>query len=286
MLSLGYNEAMSQTFAHKLTAAVKRNHSLICVGLDPDPQLMAIADVTKFNRAIIEATSDLVCCYKPNLAFYEALGREGWEALRATLDAIPSDIPVLADGKRGDIGNSSAAYARAIFEELNCDAMTVNAWGGEEGVEPFFEYEDRGVFIWCRASNPSAGDFQDLEVMYEGARRPLWQVVALKAQSWNQHGNIGLVMGATYPEQLGEARILCPEMPFLVPGVGAQEGALRASVQAGLNKDGEGMIINASRSILYASREADFAMAARAAATRLRDEVNRHRLNLVQTLEG
>ena len=275
---------MSTSFIDKLAGAVARNDSLVCVGLDPGPALMPVAGVAEFNRAIIEATADLVCAFKPNLAFYEALGSEGWEALRQTLQAIPSHIPVIADAKRGDIGNTSAAYARAIFEVLDCDAMTVNAWGGMDAVEPFLEYEDKGVLVWCRSSNPSAGDFQDILVDYAGERRPLWQVVALKALDWNANGNVGLVMGATYPEQLAEARRLCPALPILVPGVGAQEGALRESVRAGIREQGDGIIVAASRSILYASREADYALAARAAAQRLRDEINRHRRDRVVTL--
>jgi orotidine-5'-phosphate decarboxylase len=275
-----------QRFIEKLAGAVATNDSLVCVGLDPDPALMPIADIATFNRAIIEATADLVCAYKPNLAFYEAMGEPGWEALRQTLAAIPSNVPVIGDAKRGDIGNTSAAYARAIFDVLDCDAMTVNAWGGEDAVEPFLEYEERGILIWCRSSNPSAGDFQDLEVNYEGRRRPLWQVVALKALDWNEQGNVGIVMGATYPEQLAEARQLCPDLPILVPGVGAQEGALRESVKAGVTTNGDGIIVAASRSILYASRDGDFALAARAAAQRLRDEINRHRRDRVVTLEA
>ena len=248
---------------------------------------MPISEVLDFNREIIAATSDQVCCYKPNLAFYEAAGAEGWEALYQTLAAIPPHIPVIADAKRGDIGNTSSAYARAIFEGLGVDAMTVNAWGGIEGVEPFLEYEDKGILIWCRSSNASAGDFQDLIVDYEGTKRPVWQVVALKAESWNEHGNVGIVMGATYPDQLREARTLCPQMPILVPGVGAQDGALQESVLAGLRKDRAGIIVNASRSILYASREkGDYALAARIAAQRLREQINRYREERVLTLEG
>ena len=275
---------MPERFLAKLQAAVARNDSLVCVGLDPDPSLMPVDDVADFNRAIIEATSDLVCAFKPNLAFYEALGEEGWRALRATLAAIPNDIPVIADAKRGDIGNTAAAYARAIFDGLGCDAMTVNPYGGEDAVEPFLDYEDRGVLVWCRSSNPSAGDFQDLVVADGDEARPLWQVVARRAQAWNQHGNVGLVFGATYPEQLAEGRTLCPDLPILVPGVGAQEGSLRDSVQAGLDSRGAGIIVNASRSILYASRDADYALAARVAAQRLRDEINRHRRDVVVRL--
>ena len=277
---------MSERFAAKLAGTVATNDSLLCVGLDPDPALMPVADVTTFNQAIIEATADLVCAFKPNFAFYEAQGEAGWQALRRTLDAIPPHIPVIADAKRGDIGNVSAAYACAVFDVLGCDCMTVNAWGGTDAVEPFVEYEDKAIFVWCRSSNPGAGDLQDLEVDYAGRRRPFWQVIALKAMEWNYNDNVGLVMGATYPEQLAEARALCPSLPFLVPGVGAQEGALRESVRAGVTEQGDGIIVNASRSILYASRGDDYALAARAAAQRLRDEINRHRRDRVVTLEA
>lgn len=268
---------MSQSFAEKLAGAVAENDSLLCVGLDPDLSLMPIPDVADFNRAIIEATSDLVCCYKPNIAFYEAMGADGMEALVKTMSYVPDHIPVLLDAKRGDIGNTAAAYARAIFDELGADAMTVNPWGGKDAIEPFFDYADKGIIVWCRSSNPSAGDFQDLEVEYEGVRRPLWQVVAMKCMEWNSAGNIGIVMGATYPEQLKQARSLCPAAPILIPGVGAQEGSLRASVLAGITAAGDGAIISASRAVLYASRAADYAIAARAAATTLRYQINQCR---------
>jgi orotidine-5'-phosphate decarboxylase len=264
-------------FTEKLAAAVRRNDSLLCVGLDPDPALMAIDDVAAFNRSVIEATSDLVCVYKPNIAFYEALGRPGWEALEQTMAAIPSHIPVLIDAKRGDIGNTAAAYAKAIFDVLGADAMTVNCYGGGDSIEPFLEREDRGVIVWCRSSNPGAGDLQDLEVEFRGRKRPLWQAVALSARDWNSRGNVGIVMGATYPAQLAEARALCPDMPILVPGVGAQEGALGESVRAGIDANGAGIMVSASRGVLYASRGRDFAEAARTAAQKLRDEINRHR---------
>lgn len=264
-------------FAEKLSAAVRRHDSLLCVGLDPDQALMPIDDVAGFNRAIIEATSDLVCAYKPNIAFYEALGRDGWPALQRTLEAIPSHIPVIIDAKRGDIGNTAAAYAKAIFDLLRADATTVNCYGGRDSIEPFLEREDKGVLVWCRSSNPGAGDLQDLPVDFQSQLRPLWQVVALQARDWNSRGNVGLVLGATYPAQLADARGLCPDMPILVPGVGAQEGALAESVQAGVDARGAGIIVSASRAVLYASKGPDFADAARAAAITLRDEINRHR---------
>lgn len=279
---------MSTPFSVKLKQAVERNNSLVCVGLDPDPVLMPLIndrgaadlraeDVIEFNRKIIDATSDLVCCYKPNIAFFEAFGSAGYEILRGTLAGIPQDVPFIIDAKRGDIGNSSAAYARAIFDELGADAMTVNAYGGKDAVEPFLEYTDKGVIVWARSSNPSAIDFQDLEVDYLGDQMPLWQAVAMKAREWNKNGNVGIVMGATYPDQLKEARELCPDMPILVPGIGAQDGALRDSVLAGIDINRAGAIISASRSITYASRDKDYAMAARSAAAQLRENINRYR---------
>jgi orotidine-5'-phosphate decarboxylase len=264
-------------FTEKLAAAVKRNDSLLCVGLDPDPALMPIEDVATFNQAIIDATSDLVCVYKPNIAFYEALGKAGWDALEETLASIPEHIPVIIDAKRGDIGNTAAAYAKAIFDVLGADAMTVNCYGGRDSIEPFLEREDKGVIIWCRSSNAGAGDLQDLEVDFRGKVRPLWQTVALQVRDWNTRGNVCLVMGATYPAQLAEARALCPGMPMLVPGVGAQEGALGESVRAGVDANGAGIMVNASRGVLYASRGHDYAAGARAAAQKLRDDINRAR---------
>jgi len=268
---------MSEPFSVKLANAVAQNDSLLCVGLDPDPALMPVRDVAEFNKAIIDATFDLVCCYKPNIAFYEALGQEGMDALVATMRHIPDHIPVILDAKRGDIGNTAAAYARAVFDELGADAMTVNPWGGKDAIEPFFEYADKGIIVWCRSSNPSAGDFQDLQVEHEGEKRPLWQVVAMKAMEWNVHNNIGIVIGATYPEQLKQARQLCPTAPILVPGVGAQDGSLRDSVLAGVTAQGDGAIISASRGVIYASRASDYATAARAAATSLRYQINQCR---------
>jgi orotidine-5'-phosphate decarboxylase len=269
---------VSQTFLASLDDAVVRNNSLVCVGLDPDPTLMPVDDVVEFCKTIVEATQDLVCCYKPNIAFFEAFGEEGREYLVQTLAAIPHDIPVIVDAKRGDIGNSSAAYARAIFELLDADAMTVNAWGGFDAVEPFLEYTDKGVFVWCRSSNPSARDFQDLIADDGGVQRPLWQSMVLKARAWNdKYENVGIVMGATFAEQLAEARRLCPNMPILVPGVGAQEGSLREAVLSGLDRQGGGVIISASRSVLYASRASDYPLAARSAVVQLREQVNRYR---------
>ena len=261
-------------FTGKLRDAMTRNNSLLCVGLDPNPRLMPPGvTVAQFNRAIIDATRDLVCAYKPNLAFYEAAGLEGLRALEQTLAHIPPDIPTIGDAKRGDIGNTAREYARALYDYFGFDAATVSPYLGFDSVEPFISYADKGVFILCRTSNPSAKDFQDLQV--DG--RPLYEHVADKAREWNANGNIGLVVGATYPDELGRIRELCPAMSLLVPGIGAQGGDLPTVVRRGTDKSGTNVIINVSRKVLYASHESDFAGAARAAAGALRDEINEHR---------
>lgn len=264
----------SVTFFERLDAAATRNRSRLCVGLDPDPRRIP-GSVAAFLREIVAATADLVCCYKPNLAFFEALGRDGSTVLGETLAAIPAEIPVLADAKRGDIGPTAEAYARALFDVWGFDAATVNPYGGGDTVEPFLAYADRGVFVWCRSSNPGASDFQDLLVREPGADgRPLYAVVAERARGWNARGNVGLVVGATEPAAIARLRRLCPELPFLVPGVGAQGGALEASVQAAAFEGGGGFMINASRSVLYAATGRDCAEAARREAARLRDAIN------------
>ena len=265
-------------FFDKLERAAQRNGSLLCVGLDPDPAQMPVSDVAAFNRAIIEATAGLVCAYKPNLAFYEALGERGLAALRDTLAAIPSDIPVIADGKRSDIGNTAKAYARALFDELGVDAATVNPYLGGDAVEPFLEREEKAAFILCRTSNPGARDFQDLLVSTGDERpaKPLYRVVAERVMSWDSHGNVGLVVGATQTERLAEVRSAAPDLPFLIPGVGAQGGDLEAGVRAAANdRPDRGFIINVSRSVLYASSNNDYVAAARREAETLRARVEK-----------
>ncbi len=244
-------------------------------------------DVTAFNVAIVEATSDLVCAYKPNVAFYEALGPEkGYAALRRTLTAIPSHIVTLADAKRGDVAHTARAYAHAIFDELGFDAATVNPYVGGDSTEPWFERPEKGAFILCRTSNPGAADLQDLPVARpDGSSEPLYQAVAERASAWNLHRNVGLIVGATYPREMKQIRALCPEMPFLVPGIGTQQGALAESVRAGIDGRGSGLLINASRGVIYASRGRDFAAAARREAERLRDAINREREALAPTGE-
>ena len=265
------------TFREKLARAVQTNRSLLCVGLDPDPTRIRGDEVAPFLRAIVEATSDVACAYKPNLAFYEQMGAEGYAALRAVLQAIPDHIPVIGDAKRGDIANTARAYARALFDELGFDAVTVNPYLGGDAVAPFIERADRGVFIVCRTSNPGARDLQDLPVAGEEGPMPLYQRVAQLARSWNSGGNVGLVVGATYPDDMRDLRRLCPDMLFLVPGIGPQEAELERAVAAGLDEDGAGIMINASRAVLYASAGADFAQAARRAAQTLRDAIEQHR---------
>ena len=258
-------------FLKKLINATRKNNSLLCVGLDPDPKRMPQKiGVFEFNKAIIDATSDLICAYKPNFAFYEALGEEGLDALKRTVEHIPDDIPVIGDAKRGDIGNTAKAYAGAIFTYFNFDATTVNPYLGFDSIEPFIQYTDKGIFILCRTSNAGAVDFQSLRCE-EGT---LFEIVARKASQWNIHGNIGLVIGATYPEELKLVRDSHPDMPILIPGVGAQGGDLASAVRYGVDAHGEKAIINSSRQIIYASPEKDFAQAARKAALSLRDQIN------------
>lgn len=265
-------------FTDKLSNISQRNDSLLCIGLDPDPLLMPTGvTVPEFNKAIIDATADLVCAYKPNFAFYEVLGEEGPEALRQTIKLVPPEIPVIADAKRNDIGNTAKAYARAIFEYYGCDAATVNPYLGFDSVEPFLNYQDRGVFILCRTSNPGAADFQSLICNIQTEPRRLYEFVAEKAAEWNKYSNIGLVVGATYPEELVNVRQQHPEMLLLIPGVGSQGGDLNTVVRKGVDKRGAGIIINSSRQVLYAAKGSDFAFAARKVASTIREQINRIR---------
>ncbi|MBI2849408.1 MAG: orotidine-5'-phosphate decarboxylase [Chloroflexi bacterium] len=263
-------------FVEKLASAARKNQSLLCVGLDPDPKLMPEKiGIFEFNKAIIDATCDLVCAYKPNFAFYEALGNEGLEALKRTVDYIPEAVPVIADAKRGDIGNTAKAYAEAIFGHFRFDAATVSPYLGFDSLEPFIQYPEKGVFILCRTSNPGAVDFQSLMCEMGKEKHPLFEIVARKADEWNTRGNIGLVVGATYLEELKLLRQTYPEMPFLIPGIGAQGGDLTTTVRYGVDVKGERTIINSSRQILYASKEKTFAVEARRVALTMREQMNR-----------
>ncbi len=248
--------------------------TLLCVGLDPDRRRLPAAyahddePLWAWNRAVIEATADLAAVYKPNYAFYEAEGLAGLEVLRRTIDcAHAHGVPVLLDAKRGDIAHSSAAYARGIFEAWGADAVTVNAYLGYDSVQAFTAYADRGVYLLCHTSNPSAGDLQERSL--EG--QPLYHRMATLARRWNEHGNVGLVVGATYPEAIREVRALAPDLPFLVPGVGAQGGELGAAVAAALDNRGGGLVVNATRTITGAADPRAAALALRDALAAARD---------------
>jgi len=255
---------MGRGFFRWLEDSIERNDSLLCVGLDPRPERLGGEDAFAFNRRIIDATADLVCAYKPNFAFYEALGLPGLEALQRTIEYIHQcELPVILDAKRGDIGSTAEAYAHAAFQIWAADAVTVNPYLGSDCVAPFAQHEDKGVFVLCHTSNPGAQELQSLEV----DRQPLYRRVAELVQRWNAHGNLGLVVGATYPQVLAEMRRTFPHLWFLVPGVGAQGGDLEATVRAGLDAHGRGLIINVARSVIFADDP-------RQAARALRDRIN------------
>ncbi len=246
--------------------------SLICVGLDPQPSRTAAEQMLAFNMRVIEATADLVCAYKPQSAFYEAAGYVGWRALKDTIAAIRRIAPetiVILDAKRNDIGDTAEAYAAAAFDWFGADALTINPYLGGDAVVPFLRRPDRGAFALCRTSNPAASELQSLRVD-EG--EPLFLAVASRARDWSaaNHDNLGLVVGATWPAELAQVRTRCPELPILLPGVGAQGGDLEASVQAGVDANGRGLLVSASRSVIYAGDEGDI----RAAASELRAAAN------------
>ncbi|MCX7623736.1 MAG: orotidine-5'-phosphate decarboxylase [Thermomicrobium sp.] len=273
------------SFRQRLEQAIARHRSLLCIGLDPDPARFPegiasdAAGIVAFNRAIVEATADLVCAYKPNLAFYLSLGAAGIEALARTRELVPPEIPVILDAKLGDIASTSAAYARAVFETLGFDAVTVHPYLGSEALEPFFAYRDRGVFVLVRTSNPGAVEFQDVPVGDAGDPLYLW--LADRVREWNERfGNAGVVVGATYPVDLALVRQRCPDLPLLAPGVGAQGGDLEEAVRAGLGEGTGPLLVTVSRAVLYASRGSDFALAARAAAQELRERIERVRAEL------
>jgi len=268
-------------FIEQLERAWDVNGSLVCVGLDPEierfpPQVVdQPSPIFQFNKAIIDATADLVCAYKPQFAHYAAYEAE--DQLERTIDYIQSTypgIPVILDSKRGDVGNTAERYAIEAFERYHADAVTVNPYLGGDSMEPFLKYEDKGVIILCRTSNPGAGDLQDLAV---GGRRLFHVVADLAARRWNTQGNCALVVGATYPRELAEVREIVGNMPFLVPGVGAQGGDVAQAVQSGQTAAGAGLVISSSRGILYASSGENFVSAAREATLKLRDQINASR---------
>lgn len=261
---------MGASFVEKLTSVIKRNDSLLCVGLDPDLGKISGRSgsdeerLIRWGRGIIEQTADLVCCYKPNFAFYEQYGPQGLSALRKIVAAVPGDIPVLLDAKRGDIGHTAAAYARAAFEIWGVDAITVSPYLGRDSVVPFLAYEGKTVFLLCHTSNPSAA-----EVQHFGGDEPLYRHVARLGQTWGDADQIGFVVGATQPEALAQVRALAPDRWLLAPGIGAQGGDLAAAMAAGLDANGSGVIVPVSRSVILA-------VDPRLAAMELRDQINQH----------
>ncbi len=266
-------KVLTASMNDKITLGLSRSGSCVCVGLDPDPSKMPIGDVYEFNKAIIDATHDLVLAYKPQIAFYEAMGITGLEALEKTIRHIRDVNPnlfVIMDAKRGDIGSTAEAYAKAMFEFWNVDACTVYAYQGSESVTPFLGYEDKGVFVVCRTSNPSSVEIQDLTD--EASGETIYERVAALSSSVSSGGNVGLVVGATFPSELASLRAKFPSMPFLIPGVGAQGGDAVETAKLG----GKNILINSSRGIIYASQSnTNFDKAARQAVQDLRSEIAR-----------
>lgn len=282
-------------FTAKLEARWSKGN-FVCVGLDSDCDLIPqsvkdrvgknvggslVTDVMfMFNRQIVDATQDLVCAYKPNVAFYEAQGKEGMQALLETISYIKRyypDIPVILDAKRADIGNTNNGYVKSAFEILDADAITVHPYLGREAMKPFLENKDKGVFVLVKTSNPGSDEFQNLPI---GDRMEnLYEVVARNiASTWNANGNVGVVVGATYPKELAVVRRIVGDIPILIPGIGAQGGEVEATVKAGKDSKNQGMIINSSRGIIFASKGEDFAEAARKATEKLHAEISQYRV--------
>ena len=267
------------SFLEKYRDTVQRNNSFVCVGLDPDPSklpehLKGRSNPTRaFLKEIIAATRDIACAYKPNFGFFGAQGIAGWEALQGAVHAIPNDIPILLDFKAGDIGNTAEQYAYMAYCQLGVDAVTVNPLMGTDAIEPFLAYQNGCAFLLCLTSNPGSADILRLNTDHG----VLYEVLAQKAVAWSETGPCGLVVGATHPDDLKSIRAIATDLPILLPGVGTQGGQTRAIVQNGLNKSGSGILVNASRSILYASSGTDFADAARQSAEDLCQVLNNAR---------
>ena len=280
MASNGTLQGMARNY-RELIQAKEQEGKFLCTGLDPEiskfPKHLQLSDafeaITRFNRAIIEATFDIVSCFKPNSAFYEQYGSEGIRALKQTIDDIHEIAPacaIILDAKRADIGSTNNGYVKYAFEYLGADAVTVHPYLGEEALSPFLDCSEKGIIVLCRTSNPGAAEFQDLLV----DSSPLYTHIARNVYSrWNRNENCSLVVGATYPEALRDIRALCPDIPFLIPGIGAQGGDVGEAVTRGKNSEGKGFILSTGRAILYASQANDFAEAARLSAQRLDDEI-------------
>ena len=272
-------------FMTALEAAWHQRNSLLCVGLDPDPakfpaHLQGRPDaILEFCKAIVDATADLVCCFKPQIAYFAAHRAEDQlEALIQHIHAAHPDTPVILDAKRGDIGSTAEQYAIEAFERFKADAITVNPYMGRDSVDPYLAYPDKGVILLCRTSNPGGSDLQFLEVETPHGRMKLYEHVARTvAEDWNASGNCGLVVGATFPAEIARVRELTGDMPLLVPGIGAQGGDIAATLAAGRTAKGAGLMINSSRAILYAGEGEDFAETARKVALETRDAISAQR---------
>jgi orotidine-5'-phosphate decarboxylase len=256
---------------------------MLCVGLDPEPSRLPAGmrgqqqSILQFSKAIVDATADLVCAFKPQIAYFAAQrAEEQLEALIAHIHDRHPGVPVVLDAKRGDIGSTAEQYAREAFERYRADAVTLSPYMGFDSIEPYLGYRGKGAILLCRTSNPGGADLQALDV---GGERLYERVARLAAGDWNRSGQLGLVVGATFPDELARVRALAPELPLLVPGIGAQGGDVAATVRAGRTADGAGMMINSSRAVLYAGVGDRFAQAAREAATRTRDAINGFRGN-------
>lgn len=260
----------------KIKEIQEKTGSILCIGMDLDRKRMpqshnsTIKGMYDFAMKIIDATSDIVAAYKPNLAFYEELGAEGFSLLEKIIKKIPGENVIIADGKLGDIGNTAQHYAAAVFERLGADWVTLNPYMGYDAIRPFLDYQGKGAFILCLTSNTGSRDFQLMHVV----NKPIYMHVAEKVSYWNKENNLGLVVGATHPNQLADIRSVAGEMPILVPGVGAQGGDLEKAVKGGTNNFKQPALINVSRSVLYASQEDNFAEAARAEVEKLNDLIN------------
>ncbi len=266
------------TMFEKLDSAAATMESFVCVGLDPTPERVPIDDVLAFNCAIVDATKDVVSAFKPQFAYYEAMGIDGFRILEKTIQHIRDVAPghvIVGDGKRGDISTTATAYATAMFEIWDVDIATIYAYQGTDSVEPFLQYPGRGVYIVCRTSNPSSRYIQDLVVDGSDARDQVFDRVANMADRYAGTENVGLVVGATYPVDLRALRSKHPEQHFLIPGIGAQGGVVEETARAGANDRGGGFLVNSSRGIIYASSNPeDFDIEARNEAEKLKNQVN------------
>jgi len=266
-------------------------NKFVCVGLDSDFEKIPIAahrrtdgrhtdtqeTILFFNQKIIDSTKDLVCAYKPNIAFYIKYGADGLNALQSTIvyiNTVAPDVPIILDAKYADIGNTNIGYVNSTFDYMSADAITVNPYLGAEALQPFLDLKDKGIIVLCRTSNSGAGEFQDLIVNHV---EPLYQVVARNvANNWNKNGNCMIVIGATYPEELSRVRKMVGDLPVLIPGIGAQGGDLKKAVKAGKDSNNQGMVINFSRSVVFASKNAYFADVARQKTQESHDQINQY----------